>query len=276
MKKLLLLVFLIFSIYCIVFYAQVISLTKQITLNFILNIIPSLLPLLFLTNMLINTKLFFRIININKVFKELSLIIITLLLGAPACILFLNKLEQESIISHQKKCSLASSFGTFSFSYLCFLFVFEKNNYAFLCLLLISELIVYLFFSSKEIYERKEVKLILQKKAIMNSINETIKTLTFIYFSTLFMNLLFINSQKAYETMPHLIMLFEFSYAGKMAKDFTINYQNEILLLIASLGAISIWLQLYYLDAKYPLFMHIKRRTYVALLSMLFLFVFFL
>ena len=102
MKKIIVIYLIVLTLLSIFLYKNVISLTSDLFHNFLNNIIPSLLPLVFLLNLLIEFNVFEKILVKNNFLKEFSLILICILLGAPANMIILQKLEEKSLITKEK------------------------------------------------------------------------------------------------------------------------------------------------------------------------------
>lgn len=278
MKKIRIYAFILLFIYFVIIYPLVISLTGKITTNFIFVIISSLIPMLFLVNILIKSGIFTYVISKNVILKETLLILLSLLLGLPSNLIILDKLYKNNYISSYKKNLLSSCFGSFSLSYLCYFFLFNAHSncdYKLFITLLLSEFLVYFFFLPFENNSIKSTYMCLNKEAINVSIKDTVKTLIFIYFSSLFMNLIFAPLSFLYSKNPYFMMLIEFSYAGSFVKTFNFPYRNLMLLIISSLNSISSHFQARYLSSSFSFYFYIKKRTFVLLLNMILFFVFF-
>ncbi len=278
MKKIIVIYLIVLTLLSIFLYKNVISLTSDLFHNFLNNIIPSLLPLVFLLNLLIEFNVFEKILVKNNFLKEFSLILICILLGAPANMIILQKLEEKSLITKEKKYQLVSSFATFSFSYLCYLFIYgnKKNNYFIMLIILTVELFNYLINIKIENTNIVPQKLNVSKSSFQKSMIISLKTLMFIFFTTLLMNMVFIFNLNVYKKLPYLIMPYEFSYAGTYVKNLSFNYKSLVLLIITSMSSISIFLQLIYVDKNYNLLNHLKKRTLIAIVSIGLFFIFFL
>lgn len=260
-----------FLIYILFFYQNAIILTRELFINYLNNVIPSLLSILFLMNLLLNSKIQYFLFK-NKVIKELLLIFISVLLGAPASLIMLNKLTKENIISVQKRNTLLSSFSSFSFSFLCYLF---NGHYLYLLILLISEIFIYLCLFKNEQNAFQICNFALNDITINKTIKDTSYTLIFIFISSLMMNLIFVFNLNAYNLFAPLIMFFEFSYPASYVLELSISYKYIFLLLCSSLTSISIFLQIYYYDKNYDLFYHLRKRVCVGIFSFLLVMIFF-
>lgn len=271
MKKIVIFFLVVFFAFCVLLYPNVIKLTKSFTDNFIHNIIPALLPLIFLINILEKCNILSFFLTKNSFLNNLVLIIISILLGAPANLILFNKLEKKDLISNKQKNLLVATFSSFSFSYLCFLF---SENINMILLVLASEIFVYSCFYKKERINRKHIKIIIARNCFQTAIEDTLKTLAFIYFTTLSMNFLFVFNLSVYDSFSPIIMMFEFSFSGTFVKNLMLDNKNLIFLIIASLNSLSVYFQLFYFSQKYDLLSHIKKRTYIGILTVFLYFVF--
>lgn len=276
MKKLIAFLYTIFFFLCLLNYSNITYISKNIISNFINVVIPSLLPLIILNNLFIRSGCFLSLIKRFPLLKEPLIILISILLGAPSLINFLNDLEKQKIITNSGKEIFISSFGgiSFAFIYLISVSITSLYKYAFLFFYYLGEIILYLIYKDKNMfYQTISFKTSLNKKIYIDSIKTSILQVLIILVSSLLFNYLFMFNINVYHKLPILCSFIEFSYSSLLAINIT-NYSNLMLMLILSFTSLSIYFQIYYLSSSYDLYTHIKKRWFIATINTCLFFIF--
>ena len=182
MKKLIIFIFIPFFFLCLFNYSNIIIISKDIWVNFIMKIIPSLLPMLLLTNIFIKGGFFIKIINKIPRSKNIIIILLVILLGSPSSITFLNDIKKQNIINEQEKDILFSSFGGISIPFLFKLTILYPSlkGIWYLLIYYLGEFIVY-FFQKNKYSKIKNIKNVSINRSIyINSIKDSFKSLSII------------------------------------------------------------------------------------------------
>ncbi len=277
MKKLII-IFIPFFFLCILNYANIITITSDIFNTFIFKIIPSLLPMLLLTNIFLKCGFFIKIINKFSKIRNLLIIVIIIFLGSPSSILFLNELIKQKIITKKEKEIFFSSFGgvSFPFLYNLSLTYHSLNGVYFIFIYYVGELLIYILFKENNINKVSKISEIQIKKSILfDSIKDSFKTLSIILCTSLLFNYLFCANPIIFEKCPLLTCFIEFSYSTFLVLKNDDIISSLFIVLLLSFTSISQYFQTYYLDSKYPIDYHIKRRWLISIINSCLFFIFF-
>lgn len=251
---------------------QTLYLVKDSYFNkYLISLFPFILftNILLSSNCLIDVHSFLSKRNLNFLF-EYIIILLTILIGIPGNISFLNYLSDSKIISKSEKRNLINCFGGISFPFI-YLVILQENTKKFLLisLLIVIELIIYFLNKEKSKKESIDYKIIQ-----ISPINKTGYSLFLILFSLLFFSLFTIPLN--YVPSPFNFFfksLIEFSYNMTFLSKINTHLSNFLLSITLSFSSLSLIFQVKLIDINFKIIDYLKKRAIITLFYISILFI---
>lgn len=278
MKKLFILLFIPFFFLCLINYSSVIEISRNIWSSFLIKIIPTLLPMLLLTNIFIKGGFFINIIRKFPKFRDVIIIFISILLGNPSSLIFLNDLKSQNIITYKEKEVFFSSFGGISFPFLYSLIItFDSlKGIYFLLIYYTGEFLIYFFIKNKtEVKIMNIKKITINRNILFDSILASFKTLSIIICFSLLINFIFCMNLNVFNTLPLLTCFIEFSYSSFISLQNQNFITSLFMMMILSFTSLSLYFQVYYIDPCCIIENLIKKRWLISAINTCLFFIFF-
>ena len=279
MKKAFIPCYFLFFIYCLIFYKEIIFLTKDILTIFIQHVFPSLFPMILLSELFFSLGIIHKLMKNHPSLAHFMIVLFTMFLGCPSSLPFLNQLKKDEVISKEERNLLLFSFGGISFPYLYSLLILhalDQKDIELFFILYLVEILFYLFFSirfrkDRQIRDKNEIKIELN-----HSIISSLKTFSIIFVTTLLWNYGFASCLSIYKNMSPLSMLIEFSYSGYFVHALKRNESLIFLSFLLSFTSISSFAGISLIDQDFPLLKHMKIRLFLGIFTTLLTLIFLL
>lgn len=283
MKKVQLLIIL-FTICLLLFFSKNVSLiTTNVMQNFIINIIPTLAPIMILVNIFTYSGGFLALFNSNKLSSQakhlintLGIIVIGVLSGAPALANILKE-EKNKSFSKEENDLIMSSFVMPSFPFLLAIAINSDwviNKKILLFVPLIINIFLFLLSYKKEFLNYEVLKQNtnidnIMSKAIITTAQSLILMLGTIALFSLLGEFISYKCPSPYKFLLHGLIEFSYPLNILLKSNILINLYFAVLIIAFSSLSLIIQVKLLYKDIS--IIEVIKKRLIVTALSILFI-----
>lgn len=251
---------------------QTLYLVKDAYFNkYLISLFPFILftNILLSTNCLIDIHQFLSRRKLNFLFEYIT-ILLTILIGIPGNITFLNYLSDSKIISESEKRNLINCFGGISFPFI-YLVILQENTQKLLLISLLITVEFIIYFLNKEKIKKETIE---YKIIQISPINKTGYSLFLILFSLLSFSLITIPFNYIESPFNYFLKsLIEFSYNMTFLSKINTPLSNFLLAITLSFSSLSLIFQVKLIDKNFKIINYLKKRVIITLfyISILFL-----